>query len=272
MNWYNPSKEKLLTWSNWLSYTSLVMVIVSIILAFLNVPKVVADFILWSALVGFGIGSLFWICQYQPLIDFIKSPFGRWIYFGLHALIAWHSIVLARTIVVRGIGLPPQDFDSTVSLISLISFPIVWGMFASLILLVIGMFYLTSIFAAKFIKHFKKTSILYRFWLFVARKSRNAGISEDKGFFSGFTEIGRALGCLALVAILFSIHDVTVKNLAVASRWIAYYVDYRSMKSYPCSASDEQVVLHENGIISTAKYKNGDIIIEQRMCPSGSNH
>ena len=75
---------------------------------------------------------------------------------------------------------------------------------------------------------------------------------------------GRLLGAIVL---LFLTENTIIKNLRFMPyiiKELSYYCDYYPSHLYPSISKEERVILHDNGVISSARKYNGDILITIR--------
>ena len=140
------------------------------------------------------------------------------------------------------IGLPAQDFDLTVGLVTLVLCVPVWGVAVAAIFGVIAAIH---------------------YLLVLAKMLLNRSLSEVVVAF------GQCIG--AFVCAFLSIYGFEYvtrhhREADPAIRLVAYFVDYQPAPKYPGIGAQERVRLHENGIISVAvPVDDGGIEIRQRM-------
>jgi hypothetical protein len=191
--------------------------------------------LLVAASLLFAAGFVVW-CS-PTLQRYRSNPAARAVVIIIHLLVLLLSAAIARNVVALALGLPPQDFDLTVSALALLFYIPVWALVVSLAVGTAAMaLYLYAILGGFFRK--------------------------DKSHAPRF--LAQALGALAICiysaqAFQYSSdHQATLYPLA---RWFALFADYQQMQRYPGVQPSEHVRLHENGVVSYAKVVNGEVVI-----------
>ena len=62
--------------------------------------------------------------------------------------------------------------------------------------------------------------------------------------------------------IIYSISSNPLVSKTI--KYIAFYGDYQLMKNYPDAKEEGRIILHENGVISSASQDNDEIVIKIR--------
>lgn len=195
------------------------------------------SFILISAFF-FVIGFFMWC---WPAVKKIwLHPVGSTFIVVLHLFALLLSAILARNVVAAALGLPPQDFDVSVSFMALLLYVPAWSVVVSV---PIGFFAL----------------ILYLIALL-------SGVSNgaDKNVAKFF---GHTVGACIVFSCSLSFFDLVIKNekfLHPLVRRIAFYGDFQQTDAYPGIGHGERIRLHENGVISLATIEDNTVVIRVR--------
>jgi hypothetical protein len=166
----------------------------------------------------------------------IKIIFG---FASFVSLIAVHA--LARSMVATAMGLPPQDFELTVQLCTIVFYIPVW-----IFLIIIFVIPLILIFEVRLL------------W----------GIIVKTQFHKTATQFGRFFALMSMLLISFYVFIFISKiqeNSPPTVRWIAYLCDYHEAYNYPGIKKGERIRLHENGVISVASIRDKTIQINLRL-------
>jgi hypothetical protein len=93
----------------------------------------------------FGFGFLSWMMPW--LREKWQSTLGKWMIGVLHAVILFFAVIPSRNLVGKVLGLPPQDFDMTVSIFALVLYPLLWVLLLSIttLLFAFAIFFLAMI-------------------------------------------------------------------------------------------------------------------------------
>ena len=229
-----------------------------IITSFINIKfpehKTILMPFTFMSLACFCIGFLLWAI---PLIKkFWPHWIGRTLIILLNAFTYFLSKTLSQNLIAEIIGLPPKDFPLTTEILTIIVFYIP---IASLLLCFFIMFLcLIASLALPLVEYMIPVS--NRFISFFApHKFKNLIKNE---FY------GRLLGAIVFTALLlFLTENTIIKNLRFMPyiiKELSYYCDYYPSHLYPSISKEERVILHDNGVISSAKKYNGDILITIR--------
>lgn len=194
--------------------------------------------LLMLASLAFAIGFSIWCWPTAKMVW--SHPAGRALIVILHLFVLLFSAILSKNIVASALGLPPQDFDVSVSFIALLFYIPAWSMVISILVGISAFFlYSLSLLIGIFNRSFKETSVLF----------------------------GHAVGALAICFYASSVFEFSVKNekyLHPIVRWVALFGDFQSAGAYPGILPTERIRLHENGVVSSATVENNTVIISVR--------
>ena len=194
--------------------------------------------LLLLASLAFAIGFSIWCWPTAKKVW--KHPVGRVLIVILHLFVLLFAAILARNVVASALGLPPQDFDVTVSFIALIFYIPAWSIVASILVGIFAFFlYVIGLLIGLFNRPFKETAKLF----------------------------GHAAGALAICLYSFSVFkfaNQNEKSLHPLVRWVALFGDFQSANSYPGTSTTERIRLHENGVISVATVEKNTVVIKVR--------
>lgn len=197
------------------------------------------DFLLLLAFTHFGIGFTLWC--WPRIIKTWGNFFGKAIITVAHLFILLVATVFARNLVASALGLPPQDFDLTVSFWTLILYIPAWAFATSIALGVIAIV-------------FQTVGIL-----------RNFFGSADLELFKMFLLMAGALYLSFSIGTVFNFAQENKEVFYPMVRWIAYASDFQQAPLYPGIKPNERIRLHENGVISVAHQQDdGSIAIDIR--------
>jgi hypothetical protein len=201
-----------------------------------------ADLLFPIAITGLAIGYALSLWKnFGRMLAHIAAKF---LLAAANILCLYLATVFARGIVADAIGLPPQDFDLTVTAAMLISVPLVMIATTSIVLAALALKeYLWAI-----LKAFKKSTLSESFRDSTNHLARFAG----------------AFGLLYFFSMLGSIGSYSSPYALELLRYVAYIADYQQAPLYPTINKTERIRLHENGVISTAKIVDGRVQISVR--------
>lgn len=155
----------------------------------------------------------------------------------MHRFVLILSTMIARDMVASSLGLPPQDFDVTVDVFALLFYVHAW-VFVMMLLIGTAGFVLLVLAMAR--------TITYR--------------QVDQWA----SPLANAAGSLVLAALLTVVLQSVsrVSELAYpAARWIAYFGDFHFIPAYPCAPQGSRVHVHENGVMSYARWEGSSLQI-----------
>lgn len=169
-----------------------------------------------------------------------EHPVGSVLIVIPHLFVLLFAAILARNVVASALGLPPQDFDVSVSFIALLFYIPAWAMVVSIL---VGIFafllYVIALLIGLFNRPFKETAKLF----------------------------GHAAGAFAIciyTSAVFEFANKNEKSLHPLVRWVALFGDFQSAGTYPGIGAAERIRLHENGVISVATIENNTVVIRVR--------
>jgi hypothetical protein len=194
--------------------------------------------LLFLASLAFAIGFSVWC---WPTVKKVwEHPAGRTLIVILHLVVLLFAAILARNVVASALGLPPQDFDVSVSFIALVFYIPAWAMVVSVLVGIFAFFlYFIGLLIGAFNRPFKETAKLF----------------------------GHAAGALAICIYSSSAFDFANKNeksLHPLVRWVALFGDFQSAEAYPGVGTTDRIRLHENGVVSVATVENNTVVIRVR--------
>lgn len=194
--------------------------------------------LLFLTSLAFAIGFSIWC---WPTVKKVwEHPVGRTLIVILHLFVILLSAILARNVVASALGLPPQDFEMSVSFITFLFYIPAWSIVVSIL---VGVF----------------TFILYIIGLIIGAFHRP--LKESAKLF------GHAAGSLAICIYSPAVFDFANKNeksLHPLVRSVALFGDFQSAEAYPGIGATERIRLHANGVISVATVENNTVVIRVR--------
>jgi hypothetical protein len=210
-------------------------------------------------------GFLVWIAPQLKLAW--QSPAGRFLLTAAHATILFLAIPIARDFAAEALGLPPQDFDLTVAVLTLELYPSLWVLACAFAMLLM----FAGLLALSCISSLASWPLLIRAYLFVIRAPADQSwqaVSRRQNRFvtrTAFHAFGAAL-IASGAAVLWDWHTRFLMSHPDLIRWVAYFVDYHRAPLYPSIDIHARLRLHENGVVSYAVPRDGGVrIIVKRM-------
>lgn len=200
--------------------------------------KITQQGLLLLASMAFSVGVFIW--GRSAVQKVWEHPIGRGLIIILHLFVVLLSAIMARSLVAAALGLPPQDFDITVTFIAFVMYIPTWALIISCIMGILG--FSISIFGTFF------TAI-------------NLPASDVA------TTLSRGFGALAICMYALGTFEFLNKNqeaLYPVARWIAWLGDFHHIHAYPGVKSNERVRLLENGIVSIATVDHNAVVIHAR--------
>lgn len=158
---------------------------------------------------------------------------------------------ISRNLIAETIYLPVRDFDFTLKILTSIFYiPIavylscIFLMVIAFLAMIVGMIIdIVSSNLTKF-KHKYELKLIYFCRI------------------SGIVLIASIAHFVSSSVIIYSISSTPFVSKAI--KYIAFYGDYQLMKNYPDVKEEERIILHENGVISSASQNNDEIAIKIR--------
>lgn len=220
-----------------------------------------AERLLLLAGILFGLGFCFRI---TPILKSIwSSSAGKWVIGGLNVGVWFLAHVPARLAVAKALGLPPQDFDMTVSIWTVATYPAVWIAFVSLLTCCLCATLMLAYFVLQvsvwpliaesidFLSRLMPSSIEHR----LTTEERRRVLARYMGHTTGCAML--ALGAAAVLGAYTAVQQSCLPVIP----WIAYVADYQEAPAYPGIPKSQRVRLHENGVVSYAVRDGGTVRI-----------
>jgi len=166
------------------------------------------------------------------------------------------SEIISNNLISLSLGLPPQDFEITRSILAILCYPFI-------VLFIIGVMLLILSAVLEILLMFVDVMIN-----FINILSFNLAFKDKKSPLN-MLNTGRIIGILFLSYIMFMLSfspTILLQNLNFNQLLlnIAYHCDYQPIHKYPTINQDERAILHENGVISIAKIQSNEVIITIR--------
>lgn len=190
-----------------------------------------------------GAGFLVWCLP--PLLLTWQRPTVRRLMWLVHLGVLVVATGLARWLMTDATGLPGQDFTLAVSALSLAMYPLAW-ICITMLAMGLAAIVLQVVLFLPLIGHMLYSSV---------RQSLNRSPPSTAELMTT-RRAGRFIGAVALLFVVAEIGTAVVA-LQPTARWIglhvAYFGDYQEARSYPGIVAGNRVLMHENGVYSTAK-------------------
>ena len=210
---------------------------------------------LYSAAALSSIGLTIWA---RPIVlHAAKSKLSENMLKVLQAFVLVVSVIPARDAVSYSLELPPQDFDLTVAILTLVFCPIIWLGASTVLVLIayltsIGSMFILSVVSSVLTPIEALASIVKPQGLSIAEKYQ-----EKKRAISVYSNdiIGHSMGIFAILVLLthlFTWASSFPTRIEDFVRLVAYFADYHEQDSYPGLIKSTKSRLHENGIVSYA--------------------
>lgn len=264
LNWLEkyPNIER---YANWLLGLSLCTIILLPIFERYVAKNQLTAFAFIFAVVGVSVGGLPWLLKKLPCWVYSKP-----VYLFFNALVVWGSFSVASSLVSDKLQLPADDYPRTVGLLAILLYIPVWCLILAIVMFLFALLLSILVMAGSFLLTFLRNIVSLLPWQLTSTLRVGALDKLDKklGELSLMELIklgGRGLAYVSLVALLVAFFGASKFSLPYITPWIAYYADYHKIGKYPCIKPGEYVVLHANGVVSTAKKVDGQVLIEQRL-------
>ena len=201
--------------------------------------KLLHQGLLFAASFAFAIGFTLWC---EPVVRKVwEHPVAKLLVVIPHFVVLLFAAAISRNVVSSALGLPPQDFDLTVSLLTLAFYIPVWSLVVSIAVGVVALFlYLTGLLIGIFRRPFSESAKLF----------------------------GQAAGALAICfysSTIFGFANSHQESLHPIIKWVALFADYQAAPSYPGINPTERIRFHENGVVSSAAIQDNTVIIRVRQ-------
>ncbi len=214
-------------------------------------PSTFSEVLILLAGFAFAVGFALWVVP--KLRKAWASSFGKLALTLLHGLVLLLSVILARFLVAEALGLPPQDFDMTVSILTLLLYLPVW------ILVIAGLtflFFATALVcvAVLFIADHIVSLAILPLQLLLPTESREHLSSRRRVL--GYKGLCLVMGVAAVSLMAAHTWDwsfAEIRSLGPLIRLVAYYSDFQEVSLYPGVEVNKRLRLHENGVVSYAE-------------------
>lgn len=173
-----------------------------------------------------------------------KNVVVRRLVFLAHIGVLVLTAMYARNLMTSATGLPGQDFTLGTSALSLLLYPFAW-LWVFVVATGLGVMVWQVVVFARMILHgvlAALPSAIVRQWAQGVAKGMHRNLAHLLGGF------GLLLG-LALLYDHLRVYQPEVERLA---RWAAFYGDYQAVTRYPGIVPGTRILLHANGVYSTA--------------------
>lgn len=195
------------------------------------------------AMLLFGFG--FVAFAVPSLLRIFSSRYGVWPFVWLQAVLFPVCLGLSRGLVAASLGLPPQSFELTVTLLALLMVPLAWIFLlslASLFAVSVGMIVgaLGGLFA----------QFITAFYNFREMKTKNV-VGIRRGINSTVEHAMGYMATLTLVLGLSASYEGTLRRPDLV-RLIAYGMDFNRVSNYPGIRHDRPARLLDNGKVAYA--------------------
>jgi hypothetical protein len=180
-----------------------------------------------AGLAGFGF-AFFWFWL-PSLREVAARPYAKPVLALGHALLLPLSAAFSGNLIAHALGFPPHDFGFTLSIVTLIIYPLIWLVLVNLLLGLAALVFQ-----------------LLGFFKLVTRGKFGSEIDS-------FKHMMGAIGLLSLLAFASERLSPSESFVSASIKRIAFLSDYHVLSGYPGIPSNERVRLHENGVVSIAK-------------------
>lgn len=229
------------------------------VVAFLINAKLILMFEILAGLASllFATGFAAWCSPY--LRAGWASPIGRPVLALVHALVLLLAIFPAKFLVAQAMKLPPQYFEVTVGICTLLFYPAMWLLVLSFIaLLLVIVFTLTSyLLQWTTLPLIDETLMLFGKAFPAESSSRNFFIEGRRRSASSLNR--HSYGALVIFAFALlgcGFYVSSTEKFSPAVRWIAYAADFQWAPMYPGIDAKKRFRLMDNGVVAYAE-RNG---------------
>lgn len=243
--------------------SKLALAVVAVV--FLFVPHAWMASIWWLSIIPFGLLSIAYaIGLRSSLSQFIDSRLGVTSRIALQALLVPISLGIARQYVADAFQLPPQSFDATVALLTVLVTPMLWFLLAAAVGVVTGTLCITAsmagTLASPLFSPLQPFIGTHPSFIDLSRRYRDLdrkAIDHAGGSFASAVLIALIVGTCAS-AILKPNHI----------RLAAYYADFSIANRYPGLIKGRRMRLLDNGYVAYAERHGSDITIQVQALPA----
>ncbi|WP_186101288.1 hypothetical protein [Burkholderia gladioli] len=236
-----------------------------VVVVFLFVPHAWMASIWWFSIIPFGLLSIAYaIGLRSSLSQFIDSRLGVTSRIALQALLVPISLGIARQYVAEAFQLPPQSFDATVALLTVLVTPMLWFLLAAAVGVVTGTLCMiasmTGTLASPLFSPLQPVIGTHPWFIDLSQRYRDLdrkAIDHAGGSFASAVLIALIVGTCAS-AILKPNHI----------RLAAYYADFSIANRYPGLIKGRRMRLLDNGYVVYAERHGSDITIQVQSLPA----
>ena len=188
---------------------------------------------------------------------------GKWLTRACHVALFFLAIIPAKTLVSSALGLPGQDYDSTVGILMLAVYPALWLLLLALICIIIGFLQ----FITWILIQVTKFPVVDDIVRFIGRSTTNERLRHlifEKRRVNGYFSFAQCAGAFITAVLLIYCYDSMGKSIADNDqiiKSIAFYTDYQIADNYPGIKKGFRYRLHENGVVSYAIMNKGKVEI-----------
>ncbi|MFB5153555.1 hypothetical protein WJH60_28615 [Burkholderia orbicola] len=190
-------------------------------------------------------GFLIWIVP--KLLAIGRSQVGTVPLIVVSAVLAPLCLGWARQCIGAAMQLPPQSFDVTVALLTVLLIPLAWAAVVALILLLV---FIVSMFSSVTIRTLGQSvgSFVSPAAGRIPQMLEKVDLVEREAFYHGLG----ALASAVVIALLFMFYSKAVLNPA-AIRLAAYGLDFSQADKYPGIEPGQRIRLLDNGYVAYAE-------------------
>jgi len=222
-----------------------------------------SEAILILAGIAFAAGFAYWFLpQLRKVWGF---PLGKLAVMLLHGLILLLSAILARFLVAEALRLPPQDFDMTVGIWTLVLYLPVWLFVIAFLTFLFYAIALVCFLVFIICEQIVGIAADFLSALQLLHAASCALVSFRRRLLGlGNKVFGHAIGAAAVSLIAMYIWAwffAGIRSLGPLIRWVAYCADFQEASLYPGVEAKRRFRLHENGVVSYAERQGCDISI-----------
>lgn len=223
-------------------------------------PSTFFEVIALLAVIAFAVGFASWVGpQLKKIWD---SSFGKLALALLHGLVLLLSAILARFLVAEALRLPPQDFDLTIGIWTLVLYLPVWLCTISVLTSLFGVIAMFYILVLIIVNGLREIASIFSLLLAPASLTPVSLQRGASGFeIKGWWHVMGVLAVLTLVAYIWTWSFAEIRSLGPLIRWVAYCADFQEASLYPGIEVNKKFRLHENGVVSYAERQGWDISI-----------
>jgi hypothetical protein len=184
-----------------------------------------------ALLFGFGFGM--WV---KPWIqEKWQTSHGKLLLAGIHAVILFFAVIASQYLVADALGLPPQDFESTVHVFAIALYPALWLLLLASVLSVVSFtFFLLAFFCIFSTYPLLNTPLLLISKLLSTQSKTRLFIESGRNPFSS-KATGHFMGAIFIAlpaAGAGTLHAKFLLENPAFIRWIAYATDFHEAKNF----------------------------------------